>query len=158
VGVDSLTLQQAVDQNWESFYQRTRNIPGPASTDFLISLALPSRIVSFRFDPGSKDAAWEDSVKAVLASLPDSPLQVPHFDPGHLEALDVEASRWIEVPALLSRVTTAHIALVDPSLADQWHGDPRFGARQIRESLPIKGSRDKVVWSREHVILARGVQ
>jgi hypothetical protein len=139
VGADVPAFQEAFDESWEGFYQRTRTIPGPAATEFLLTLALSSRILTFPFNPSGEDAFWEESVGSLLEGLPSGPFGVPPFDPGDLAALDVEARRWIEMPVLLSRVPTSHIALVDPILEGQWHGDPRLGARQIGDSLRAKG-------------------
>ena len=145
------------DETWDTVYERINHIPGPQATEFTLSICLLSGIAHVRFDPSGEDAPWADAVAPVLRSLPDSPLEIAPFEPTEMLALDVEVSRWIGTPVMLSRVPTRHIALVDPTLVDQWEGDPRASARRIRGSLPSKGVSDKVIWSKEHVFLARGV-
>ena len=64
---------------------------------FLVTRLLPKRPVSFGFDGGSDDAAWDDTVGRALQSLAGSPIKPPPFDPGLLVPLDVEASRLLKL-------------------------------------------------------------
>jgi hypothetical protein len=156
---EALSLLEAFDREWESFYQQSRYIPGPAPSDLIISLAVQSRLLSFRFRPGeNEDARWDETIGVILKSLPSSPLSIPPFDSTLLEILDVEASRWVYTPALLSRAATSHLALVDQSIVDQWHGDARLGSRQLRESLPANGVMDTFLKVGDQIVLMRSTR
>jgi hypothetical protein len=136
----ALSGDDAVDQAWEAFYDATRNIPGPLPSDILVSVGVQSRVVSFRFRT-NEDRTWADTIGSILSMLPKSPLEAPPFDPDALEALDVETSNWIDLPALLSR-TPSHIGLVDESLQAHFHADPRLLSRELRDALPTNGIMD----------------
>jgi hypothetical protein len=152
---DESALRTAFEQGWDEFYRQSRFIPGPEPSDLIVSLAVQSRVVTFRFRPGDTDATWDDTVGAILGSLPSSPLNVPDFDAATLEALDVETSRWINAPALLSRTTTSHIGLVEQSLLDHWHGDARVISRHLRESVPENGVMDTFLRAADQLVLTR---
>jgi hypothetical protein len=122
-----------VEHTWEDLLRQIGDVPGRGVQLVVITLLLPERSVSFGFDSSGHDASWKDSIGAALECLASSPVNPPPFDPGTLAPLDVETSRWIELPRRLSRIPTSHLALASPAVVEQAHGDARLLARQARE-------------------------
>ncbi|MFN8109584.1 MAG: hypothetical protein U0Y82_07025 [Thermoleophilia bacterium] len=148
---------QAMDQSWDAFYEATRRIPGLLPPDITVSLGVQSRFFNFRFransDGSNDNALWADTIGRILPTLPDSPLKVPSFALETLAALDVDLSRWIETPALLSRAPP-HIGLLDESLRTKFRADPRLLARRLRDGLPTNGVMDTFFVTGDNMVFA----
>ena len=149
-------LEPRFSASWSAFYESSRRIPGYEMKKFVVTLLLPSRSVSFTFDPGFGSQDWT-TIESFVRALPKSPLGVPPFERDALHFLNVTAERWEEPPAVISRLGAAHVAFVDQMLVQECGGSSRVAAEIARASV---GSKPTEWWVRElngKLMLARGI-
>ena len=114
-------------ESWPDLWDRSRRIPGPTLESFLLSIALPHRVVWLRFDPSGADSDWQGTVARLLPALARGPFDLSDIEMGYYDCLDVDGQRWLEPPAVTSRVGTSHIALVHRQFVES-HGGSAFSS------------------------------
>jgi hypothetical protein len=140
-------------ESWPVFLDRSRRIPGGALDLFVVSIALPHRTIWFRYDPSGKDGDWMETFGTLLPNLATGPFGMEDIELGHYDCLDVEGERWLEPPAIISRVGTSHIALVHPQVVEVNGGSARNTAHAIRKSVNLTMAGLKVLpWMDNFVV------
>jgi hypothetical protein len=141
------------DGSWPGFQARTRQIPGPFLSPFIVSVALPHRVAWFRYDPSGCDGAWPETITRILDQLAGGPFGFDDVEPNNYDSLDVAGEKWIELPGMVSRVGTAHIALVHPQVVDAHSGSAHFAAYAIRAAVKPNTAGLKVLaWQDRFVV------
>jgi hypothetical protein len=155
----SLFDQSLFDRSWEAFHRSSRRIPGYELRNFVVTVKLPARTFSFTFK-ASREADWDETVGAFIRSLsrPGSPLHAPPFDLGTFHFLDVTSAAWAEQPAVLSRLTVAHVAFIDPAFVEEWRGNSRLAAAVIRDAAGSKRPEWTVMQTGEKLAIMRGIR
>jgi hypothetical protein len=143
---------------WDPFYESSRRIPGSGLHDFILTVMLPSRSISVRFSPKFGAPEWDETVERFIGLLPREPFEAPPFERQALQFLDVNAERWEQPPALLSRLRGTHVALVDQILLDHWGGNSRLAAEMARADVGSKPTRWVVRLTGNEMMLTKGMQ
>jgi hypothetical protein len=146
------SAQRFVD-SWPGLLDRSRRIPGATLDPFLFSIALPQRVIWFRYDPSGKDGDWQEAVAKLLPALATGPLDLGDIELGYYDCLDVDGERWVQPPAVISRVGTSHIALVHPQFVESHGGSARGSAHAIRGAVdPSKAGLKVMPWQDDFVV------
>lgn len=144
-------------ESWPAFLDRSRRIPGATLDLFVVSIALPHRTIWFRYDPSGKDGDWRETFETLLPHLAAGPFSMEDIELGPYDCLDVEGERWLEPPAVISRVGTSHIALVHPQVVEANGGSARNTAYAIRKSVNLSMAGLKILPWEDHFLVGTGV-
>lgn len=143
--------------SWAEVRERARHIPGPALRTFMVSLVLPDGNTWFRYDPSGQDGDWTETIQTVVHYLAEGPFGVPDVHFAGYHCLDVAAARWLEPPAVLSRVETSHIAIVHPQVVEGHSGSARLAAEMVRAAVKPNAAGLKVNRWQDHMIVGTNV-
>ena len=112
----------------------------------------------FRYDPSGNDDDWGETLARLLPALASGPLDLSDIVLGsEYNCLDVEGERWLQPPALMSRVGTSHIALAHPQFVESHGGSAIRSAHAIRLAVDPSKAGLKVMPRRGEFIVATEV-
>jgi hypothetical protein len=154
VGAHPAESAKRFADSWPHLLDLSRRIPGTTLKKFVVSIALPHRVIWFRYDPSGTDSDWPETVAQLLPALASGPFDLSDIEMGHYECLDVDGQRWMQLPAITSRVGTSHLALVHPQFAESHGGSAVSSAHAIRSAVDLTRAGLKVIAGRRDFVVA----
>jgi hypothetical protein len=143
-------------ESWPVFFEQSRRIPATLDV-FVVSIALPHRTMWFRYDPSGRDGDWMETIESLLPALAASPFGMEDIELGPYDCLDVDGEKWLQPPAIISRVGTSHIALVHPLVVEANGGSARNAAHAIRNTVDLSRAGLKVLQWKGQFVVGTGV-
>ena len=140
--------------SWPQLLDLTRRIPGTTLKKFAVSIALPHRVIWFRYDPSGTDGDWPETIAQLLPALASGPFDLSDIEMGQYDCLDVDGQRWMQPPAITSRIGTSHLALVHPQFAESHGGSAVSSAHAIRSAVDLSRAGLKVIAGRRDFVVA----
>jgi hypothetical protein len=119
---------------WSDCDERLRSIPGTVQKQIDVTVATGSFLQTFPYGSGDEDGLLADTLIMTLETLaqPGSPVSFPQVDYTAMRLFDVQHERWMELPKLLSRIRSTHIAFIDSSASETLSDSPWLMAATIR--------------------------
>jgi hypothetical protein len=154
---DPADAAQRFSDSWADLWDRSRRIPGPTLESFVVSIGLPHRVIWFRYDPSGRDRDWPETLGRLLPALARAPsLDLGDVEMAYYQCLDVDGQRWLQPPAVTSRVGTSHFAIVHPQFVESHGGSAVSSASAIRSAVDLSKAHLKVMPWRGDFLVATG--